>query len=52
MKIVSPNIIHKSGAGGVKLGIKDGQSARKAYHGIISSAQEYDDKARIYGIIT
>ena len=52
MKIVSPDIIHKSEAGGVKVGIKDGQSAKKAYRDIISSAQGYDDKAHIYGIIT
>ena len=52
MKIVSPDIIHKSEAGGVKVGIKDGQSAKKAYREIISNAQKYDDKARIYGIIT
>ena len=51
MKIVSPDIIHKSDAGGVKMEIEDGQSARKDYRDIISSAQEYDDKARIYGII-
>ena len=31
MKIVSPDIIHKSEAGVVKVGIKDGQSAKKAY---------------------
>lgn len=52
MKIVSPDIIHKSEAGGVKVGIEDGPSARRAYRDIISNAQEYDDKAHIYGIIT
>ena len=52
MKIVSPDIIHKSEAGGVKVGIKDRPSARKAYREIISNAHKYDDKAHIYGIIT
>lgn len=52
MKIVSPDIIHKSEAGGVKVGIKDGPSARIAYRDIISNAQKYDVKAHIHGIIT
>ena len=52
MKIVSPDIIHKSEAGGVKVGIEDGLSARRAYRDIISNAHKYDDKAHIYAIIT
>ncbi len=52
MKVVSPDIIHKSEAGGAKVDIKDVQSAKKAYQDIISSVKEYDNKARIYGIIT
>lgn len=51
MKIVSPDIIHKSEAGGVKIGIKDDEAARKAYREIISSAKQYNNEARIYGII-
>ena len=51
MKIVSPDIIHKSEAGGVKVGIKDKQSAIKAYQTIISNAKAYNDKAHIHGII-
>lgn len=51
MKIVSPEIIHKSDAGGVKIGIKDEISARKAYQEIITNVHRYDSKARIYGII-
>jgi acetyl-CoA synthetase (ADP-forming) len=52
MKIVSPDIIHKSEAGGVKVGIENEQSAKEAYQKIVSNARAYDDKARIYGIIT
>ncbi|HNR65501.1 MAG TPA: acetate--CoA ligase family protein [Atribacterota bacterium] len=52
MKIVSPDIIHKSEAGGVKIGIKDEPSARNAYRDILSNTKKYDSKARIYGIIT
>lgn len=51
MKIVSPDIIHKSEAGGVKVGIKDKQSAINAYNTIISNAKAYNDKAHIHGII-
>lgn len=52
MKIVSPDIIHKSEAGGVKVGIENEQSAKEAYQKIVSNARAYNDKARIYGIIT
>jgi acyl-CoA synthetase (NDP forming) len=51
MKIVSPDIIHKSEAGGVKIGIKDEEDARKAYYEIISNAVRYSNQVRIHGII-
>ncbi len=51
MKIVSPDIIHKTDAGGVKLNIKDEIEARLAYQEIISKAKEYNKEARISGII-
>ena len=52
MKIVSPDIIHKSEAGGVKVGIENGKSAKEAYQKIMSNAIAYNDKADIHGIIT
>ena len=52
MKIVSPDIIHKSDAGGVKVGIKDEEEAIAAYQKIISKAKEYNKEAQIYGVIT
>ncbi|MDD3656976.1 MAG: acetate--CoA ligase family protein [Atribacterota bacterium] len=52
MKIVSPDIIHKSEAGGVKIGIPDEEHARKAYQDILSKVKEYNNKAQINGIIT
>jgi len=51
MKIVSPDIIHKTDAGGVKLNIKDETEAESAYQEIISKAKNYNKKARISGVI-
>ena len=51
MKIVSPDIIHKSDVGGVKLNIKDEKEAKLAYQGIISKAKKYNKEARIEGVI-
>ena len=51
MKIVSPEIIHKSDAGGVKLGIKDEKEARLAYQEIIRNIKKYNQEARIKGVI-
>ena len=51
MKIVSPDIIHKTDAGGVKLNIKDEKKARIAYQEIIFEAKKYNKKAKISGVI-
>ena len=51
MKIVSPDIIHKSDAGGVKVGVKDEEEAIAAYQEIISKAKKYNKEARIEGVI-
>ncbi len=51
MKIVSPDIIHKSDAGGVKVGVKDEEEARMAYQEIVSKAIKYNKKAQICGVI-
>jgi acetyltransferase len=50
MKIVSPQIIHKSDAGGVKVGISSQAEAEAAYDTIIANAKKYDPKAVIEGI--
>ncbi len=50
MKIVSPDIIHKSDAGGVKVNIKTEEEVREAYHEIMERATSYDPHARIDGI--
>ena len=51
MKIVSSDIIHKTDAGGVKVGIKDGEEATAAYQEIISKAKKYNKNAKISGVI-
>ncbi len=51
MKIVSPDIIHKTDAGGVKLNIKDEKEARLAYQEIIFKAKKYNKEAKISGVI-
>jgi len=52
MKIVSPDIIHKTDAGGVKLNIKDEKEAKLAYQRIISKVKKYNKEAQIFGVIT
>jgi len=51
MKIVSPDIIHKTDAGGVKIGIKDEKEAKLTYQEIVSKAIKYNKKAHICGVI-
>lgn len=50
MKIVSPDILHKSDAGGVKVNIKDQESVREAYRTILKNANNYKADANIHGI--
>jgi acetyltransferase len=50
MKIVSPDILHKSDAGGVKVNIKDEAGVRTAYNTILTNAKAYKASANIHGI--
>ena len=50
MKIVSPDIIHKSDAGGVKVNIKDVAGVRAAYQTIMANCKAYNPDADIRGI--
>jgi len=50
MKIVSPQIIHKSDAGGVKVNIKSDDEVRKAFREIMENAERYDPHAEIMGV--
>lgn len=51
MKIVSPDILHKSDAGGVMLKLKNEQEVRKAFNKIMENAYEYLPDADIKGCI-
>ncbi len=50
MKIVSPEILHKSDAGGVKVNIKDENAVREAFRTITENAHKYKADANIHGI--
>lgn len=50
MKIVSPDILHKTEAGGVVVGIPNAQEASKAYQTIIENAKKYKSDATILGV--
>lgn len=51
LKIVSPDILHKTDAGGVLLGIEDGEGLRKGYREVLRNAREYKPEARIQGVL-
>jgi acetyl coenzyme A synthetase (ADP forming)-like protein len=50
MKIVSPDILHKTEAGGVKIGISGDDAVRSAFDEIIANAKAYNADAGIDGI--
>ncbi len=50
MKIASPDIMHKTEAGGVMLGVKSADAAA-AFERIKNNAAQYDPKARIDGVL-
>ncbi|MFQ6025538.1 MAG: acetate--CoA ligase family protein, partial [Nitrosopumilaceae archaeon] len=51
MKIASPQIIHKSDAGGVKVGLKNDSEVESAFKDIVENAKKYDKKAVIKGVL-
>jgi acyl-CoA synthetase (NDP forming) len=51
LKIVSPDIVHKSDAGGVKLNLGDADAVREAYDTILSSCTAAHPKAKIDGVL-
>lgn len=51
MKLDSPDILHKSDAGGVRLGIRSVLEAETAFAEIIESAKRYRPSAAIRGIL-
>jgi acetyl coenzyme A synthetase (ADP forming)-like protein len=50
MKIVSPDILHKTEAGGVMVGVKTAEDVEKNYAAILANAKKYKSDAKIEGI--
>jgi acyl-CoA synthetase (NDP forming) len=50
LKISSPDVVHKSDSGGVKLGLANATEVAKAYNEIISSVKQAYPKAQIEGV--
>jgi len=51
LKIASPQIIHKSDAGGVKVNIQNQKDVENAFDTIIKNAKKYNKKADIKGVL-
>jgi acyl-CoA synthetase (NDP forming) len=51
MKIVSPDILHKTEIGGVKLGVQGNEAIKDAFNMIIAGAKKHHPTANIEGII-
>jgi acetyl coenzyme A synthetase (ADP forming)-like protein len=50
LKIVSPQILHKTEAGGVLVGLRTAAEVRKGFATIVANAKKYDKKAQILGV--
>jgi acetyltransferase len=51
MKISSPDILHKSDIGGVKVGVPDASTARDIYELIEYRARKYNPDATVWGVL-
>jgi len=51
LKIVSPNILHKTEASGVQVKLRTPEEVRRAYEEIIQSARNYNPDADIRGVL-
>ncbi|MCD6428569.1 MAG: acetate--CoA ligase family protein [Desulfurococcales archaeon] len=51
LKIVSPDIVHKSDVGGVKVGLKSKEEVVKAFDEIMNNVAKYAPKAKVTGIL-
>lgn len=50
LKIVSPDILHKTEAGGVLVGLKDAAEVERGYLTIVENARRYNAQADIVGV--
>jgi acetyltransferase len=51
LRIVSPDILHKTDVGGVVLNLKSAEEVRNAFDGILASVARFMPRARIYGVM-
>jgi len=51
MKIASPQIIHKSDAGGVKVNLTNDDDVKSAFNEIVANAKKYNKQAEIKGVL-
>jgi acetate---CoA ligase (ADP-forming) len=51
MKIISPEILHKSDAGGIKLNVKDEEGVKLAYEAIMQNCSIYRPDAKLEGVL-
>jgi len=51
LKVVSPDITHKSDVGGVKLNLRGEDAVRRAYGDIMASVRQHRPDARIDGVL-
>jgi acetyl coenzyme A synthetase (ADP forming)-like protein len=50
LKIVSPEILHKTEAGGVLVGVDSADAAKKGFDTIMANAKKYNAKANLLGV--
>jgi acyl-CoA synthetase (NDP forming) len=50
LKIASPDVVHKSDAGGVRVALKSGREVGRAYDEILASVKEKNPTAHIQGV--
>jgi len=50
LKIVSPEILHKTEAGGVLVGLKSADEVQKGFDTIMANAKKYNAKANLLGV--
>jgi len=51
MKVVSPDLAHKSEAGGVRVGLDGPEAVREAWSGILAAVRRAEPEARVEGIL-
>lgn len=51
LKVVSPDVVHKSGAGGVAIGLQDADDVLSAYEGILDAIADAVPAATVDGVL-